>query len=427
MFRMPTLGTAKKRLRNTGICVHVLALDLTASLGRKSGTHVLRSAAAPQKLVRQHVIETGPSRIGNASCAPTSNHSVDVQFLKYNDAVALGITVAESVKKMLALSPYLTVNLHHSNLGLLPILGPLLSSTDGALRPRESFESFFVVSRRRHEFSIRVTNDVHYATVNCHDRANARRQIVHLQLARDRDEPLVTVTLERARLRLSFKRSVDHSSQVPELWETNRLSIQTPDLRMRFAERKEIASLSLPTRRFCYFLETALPRLVKLDEQLVAHVSRNVIEPRNFCPQFRSFVDLIERRRKHSLVSWARISHSALLVRKIPERPERVFPRMDAYDLLRGRVNPVPEGFGHAHGDEYALVHVQYQRFSYRQTRCICLDGSLGLRATLLEPELLRRFVRRSATQNCQTIRGKSTRRGFLPVLKGGVSASEIR
>ena len=241
---MPTLGTAKKRLRNTGICVHVLALDLTASLGRKSGTHVLRSAAAPQKLVRQHVIETGPSRIGNASCAPTSNHSVDVQFLKYNDAVALGITVAESVKKMLALSPYLTVNLHHSNLGLLPILGPLLSSTDGALRPRESFESFFVVSRRRHEFSIRVTNDVHYATVNCHDRANARRQIVHLQLARDRDEPLVTVTLERARLRLSFRRSVDHGSQVPELGE----AIVCPSRRQTFGCGSQSERKSRPFR-----------------------------------------------------------------------------------------------------------------------------------------------------------------------------------
>ena len=45
-----------------------------------------------------------------------------------------------------------------------------------------------------------------------------------------------------------------------------------------------------------------------------------------------------------------------------------------------------------------------------------------------LEPELLRRIVRRRAAGDRQTLRGGATRRRcFLPALKGEVSALEIR
>jgi hypothetical protein len=45
---------------------------------------------------------------------------------------------------------------------------------------------------------------------------------------------------------------------------------------------------------------------------------------------------------------------------------------------------------------------------------------------TLLEPKLLCGLVWRGAARDRQTIRGKAER-GFLPALKDGVSAREIR
>ena len=54
-----------------------------------------------------------------------------------------------------------------------------------------------------------------------------------LDLANDRDEPLVTIAPDRAAFRRSFEGSMDHRPQVAELGKAQRISHQAPELGMR--------------------------------------------------------------------------------------------------------------------------------------------------------------------------------------------------
>ena len=347
MVAVATRGTAEDGLRATRLGVDAAAC--AARLARVRGGHLDERASRPQKFVPQHLGKAGPSRVRDAASAATSNHSSDVQFLQHNDAVALGESCRLDVQEVLALSPHLSVDAGHAKLGLLSVLGTFLPSTDGALCVSESRERSFEVARVRDPFAVGGRAEVGDASVDRDDGAFAQSGLGEVQLADDRDEPLVAISLEGARLRLPFEGPVDHGSEVPQLGETNVRPIDTPGLRVGLAEAKRVSPLPLPPRRTCKFGEASLPRPIQLHQELRAHVARDVGQPWQSGAELGQFVDLVEGRGVDAFAFRPGVPELPLLEPQVPEEAEGAFPRVDTSNLLGRRVDAVTEGLARQH------------------------------------------------------------------------------
>ena len=347
MVAVATRGTAEDGLRATRLGVDAAAC--AARLARVGGGHLDKGASRPRELVAEHVREAGPSRVRDAASAATSDHSSDVQFLQHNDAVALGESCRLDVQEVLALSPHLSVDAGHAKLGLLSVLGTFLPSTDGALCVSESRERSFEVARVRDPFAVGGRAEVGDASVDRDDGTFAQSGLGEVQFADDRDEPLVAISLEGARLRLPFEGPVDHGSEVPQLGETNVRPIDTPGLRVGLAEAERVSPLPLPPRGASQLGEAALPCSVQLDQELRAHVARHIGKPRERSAEFGQFVDLVECRGVAALVSGTSKPELPLFECNVPEEAQRALPRVEAGDLLGRRVDAVTEGLARQH------------------------------------------------------------------------------
>ena len=342
--------------------------------------HFDQLSARPRQLVAEHVREAGPACTSDAPGETVvPDHALNVQLLNHDGAVALGVTVAESVQNVIALSPHLAVNAVHSVGSFRPVLGSFLPSRDSALRSRKASQRALKMLRVGNKPTIGIGQKVCHAAIDSNDRFDTRSGFRCLNLAQDAGKPLVSVAADRTGLRCPLKRSVHHGAKVPELREANRRTVQSPHLRVGLAQIQEVAPLALPTREPRQPLEASLECLVQFDEQLSADVAGNISKPRGKSSQFGQFVDLIEGSRV-ALVG-APKAHQTLLKGEIPQKTQGPFPFRHPSDLWCTWVDAEAKGLANDHDHHYMLVYGNVKRLSYGSARCLQPQRPLGLRA----------------------------------------------
>ena len=133
MLMVTTGRAAEDGLRDTGCRIDAAAFR--ARLRRVGSRHLPERASRPSELVAE-LIDEAPAGIKNAPSEPSisSHHVADFQILNNDRAVALGVIVAELMRKMLALPPDLPMQVGNTKLGFGLVLRPFLPSSDGTLR-----------------------------------------------------------------------------------------------------------------------------------------------------------------------------------------------------------------------------------------------------------------------------------------------------
>ena len=246
-------------------------------------------------------------------------HALNVELLDDDRAVALGVGNRQLMQDVVALSPDLSVDATHEVQGFCSILGSFLPSISDVLSPTKFLQRLFEVGRVRDLISLRIGEQVGDAAIDGHYRNSPRTWIGDLTFAQDAGEPLISLPSDRAGLRLSLERSMDHDLQLPDLRETQLATGESPDLRVRLAQPECVSSLSFPPRLTSQLFEASLPRLVQLHEQLGTHVTRNCCEPRQLSSQSGQLIDLVESCDVLSLVTRTIKTDQSLLVGKVPQ------------------------------------------------------------------------------------------------------------
>ena len=142
---------------------------------------------------------------------------------------------------------------------------------------------------------------------------------------------------------------MQHSSERADLGKADAIAVEPPNLRMRLTEGQRVAPLSLPPGSARQLGEAALPGPVQFHQELRAHVARDVREPQQSGTQFGEFVDLIEGRGVAAFVSGTGETDLPLFEREVPEKPQSAFPRVEASDLRRRRVDAEPKSLHNLH------------------------------------------------------------------------------
>ncbi len=340
MIGMPTSNATELGLRYPTALVHDAARG--ACLGRVGRLHFDKLAAGPCELVAEHLREAAPCRARDASRWPVgpSYHVLGTELFENDRAVALGVGRTQIVQDMLTLSPDLAMQARNAQFGFLPVLRSFLASCDDALGMSDLSERAIVEGGIRHEAPVAVRDEVHDAAIDGHNGLGAGCRFGQLDLADDQREPLTRLASKRAGLRPALKRPMCDDAHVSELRETKHGAIQTPALRVWLAERNRIATPSLPTRRTRELLEATPPSLVEIHKQMRTDVSRHVGDPRNVGAKLCQLVDLVERGREDPVGPWPGKANQSLLVREVPEEPERTLPIAQAPFLRRRWVEP---------------------------------------------------------------------------------------
>ena len=130
--------------------------------------------------------------------------------------------------------------------------------------------------------------------VKSDDRLPARRRLRKLELAHDRDEPLVPVSPNRTAFRFTFERPMNDGSYVAEFGKTERASHQPPYVGMWLGETQGVSAPALPARRTSNPLEAALPGLIELDQELRADIARHVSQKGKLSAELLELNDLVE-------------------------------------------------------------------------------------------------------------------------------------
>lgn len=311
--------------------------------------HLHALAARPFALVSQELPEASPSNIGDVECETViSNHVLDVQVFDHDNSVALAVSRRDRVQRVIALAPYLAVQLRDSDLCFLSVLRSFLASADDARGVSEAFQSLLQVVRVLDAPAVGIGDKNGDAAVERDDWFGARRGCVTLDLAGDADEPLVDIANECGSFCLSTERPMQDNRHRTELRKTQRLCVERPCLRMVLAEAERIASMMLPPWSSSELFEARLPSLVEFDQELRRDVARDVCKPWQLGPQLRQLVDLIEGRAV-SLHTRAQIVDS-LFVGEIPQPSQRALPCCEPSDLLSARIDAVAEHFVNDHG-----------------------------------------------------------------------------
>lgn len=380
MSRMSAGSAAERGLSATRFSVDRSAF--TACLRAVRGGDLDKLPAAPGELVAEHASEDSPSSVEDASRQSSIrlDHVTNLKLLNHDGAVAISVPVAEDVQKMFTLATHRTVSAHHANLCFLAVLGAFLLSGKVALCASQSSLGGAVESRRLDNATVGVGGYVDDAAVDSDDGRRARKWFNHFYFAQDRREPLISVTFDRARLRLAFELAVDDGANRTDLGEGESVAVDCESFSVRFGESYDISTFTFPARRLRELFEASLPRLIEVGEQLCAHVARYVGEPRKFCAQRSQLEHLIKSGRVDAVLARPRVADEALLVCQVPEEAECVAPSIKLRGLLYRRVDPEAKCLVYDHASEYTLT----------------------------------------------PSKRKQKRRGFLPALNGGASALEI-
>jgi hypothetical protein len=328
-----------------------------ACLRRVGGVDFRQLTALPRELVLEELGEHSPTLVEDTSRKPpiSLHHVADLEILDHDGAVALGVVVTELVTEMLPLPTDLPVKVGAAELRFLSVLGSFLPPRDSTLSTRKPLESLAVEAGGWDKLAVRVRDHVRNASVDSDDGPDLWSRVGNFNLADNRGEPLIAVSLEGASLGSAFDGSVDNGSEVAEFGEPQEVAVQPPSFGMWLGQAKEVSSSLLPPRSPSHPLETALPSLVQLDEELGTHVSRNIGEPRKLSAKFGQFVDLIECGLEDSLVPRTCKSHLPLFKSKVPEAPESTLPLPEPIDLSFGRVDAIAERLARDHGT--TIVH----------------------------------------------------------------------
>lgn len=357
MFNQPATCAAELGLRDPTSCVDTPAG--VARLRAVSGWYLDEGPAVPGELVLQALDQAPPSSIEDAlgKAVVGLDHVFDLELLNNDRAVALGVGGAEILNEVFTLSSNLAVDACNAELGFLPVFGSFLPARDGALRTDEPLHGSGVEPWGFDDGAVGVSNEVDHATVQRDDRLYAERRVSDLDLANDRDEPLVTIAADRAGLRLFLKRPVDHRSQIADLREADRRAVDAPTLGVWLTDPEAVATLVLPARHFSETGETSLPRFIQIQEELGTNVAGHICEPRKFGAESGQFVDLVKGCQV-SLVGPGE-SHEPLFVGKVPEEAQRIFPSTQTDSLFGCWVDAVAEAFVDAQGNEYSSRYVK--------------------------------------------------------------------
>jgi len=303
--------------------------------------------SGPSELVAQHVRKRRPACVGYVSGEIAADHIGDLKLLYHHDPVRLGYRRREAVEKVLALTPHLPVDSHNAEISFFSFPRPFLFPGGGPLRPDETNKRAVVVLRVWCQVSVGVREKVRDAPVDGdHGRVTHRRSRC-FHLAGDRDEPLVSVALQCAGLRLPFVRPVHHGPELAKLRETDGWAVDPPRFRMWLTQPQISPAFPFPTRHTPEALEATLDGPVELNEELCAGVPRHVGEPREISSEISKLVDLVKRRR--IVLVGSRQAHLPLFQGQVPEESECALPPVDPSFLLSRRIDAVPERLASDH------------------------------------------------------------------------------
>lgn len=354
-----TAARTAKSLAATGLFVHDAAggARLRAVLGRNFD----ELAAVPSELVAKHLDESAPA---GARDVPGEvrilDHTLDVQLLDDDRAVALGVGGRQAVQNVFTLAPHLAVEAHDADLGLLSVLRSFLASTDDALSVSEAAQGRLEMFGILHEQAVGVTDQVREAAVDGNHRFRALDGFDRFDLADDGSEPLVAFAFEGAGFWFAFDRSMDDGAQVAELWEAQDVAVEPPSLWVWLRKAEEVLAASLPSRGTRKLLEAALPGLVELDKELSADVARDIGQPWGLFAEFGQLSYLVKRSGESPLIARSGQTHSALLVGKVPEPAQRRLPGHQPHLLDRRRVDTAAERLADHHVlfDDYETTSI---------------------------------------------------------------------
>lgn len=379
MVRVATGSAEKHSLRNSTLGVDVFAR--TACLRAVRGGNLDERAAAPCQLVTKHVREHRPTSVKNSSRETSVylDHVIYLKLLNHDGAVAIGVAVTENMQEVFALSSHFTMNARNVELSLLSVLRSFLAPGDGALSVSKASKCSAQPSWGFNDSTIGVGNHVDHTTVDGDNGFYARQRIGDLNFAHDRCKPLISVTFDRASFRRALQWTMDDGVNRPDLRKMQCGDVEPPRFCVGFTKTYNVTVLELPSWCAVELLETPLPRLVQLDEKLCRNVSRYVSKPRQCSAQLRQFVDLIETCRVDTIPTRSCVSNQALFVGKVPEKSESVAPSIKTSGLI------------------CRWVDAEFERL---------VNDHKG---------------------NSLPRRREIVRRGFLPVLNGAFSASEMR
>jgi len=348
MIDMTAPSTAEA-LSPTGARVHVPASG--ARLRTVVRRHLEQGATGPRELVAKHPRKLGPPGARDAPRAVTSYHSLDIELLDHDDAVALGKSRRLNMQEVLTLTPNFPVQTHHANLSLFSILRSFLASIDDALGMSKALHRSLVVFWIQRQIAVRVSKRVGDTAVDSDDWCSARRGFWYFDLTDSQDEPLVTIATKRAGLGLSFDGSMNNDSHVAKLREPKIIADNTPGFGVRLGDPKEVAPLSLPVWPMRKSLEAALPCLVEFCEQLSAGVAWHIGQPWKLSAEISQFQHLIKPCRV-TLIG-TRKTHESLLMREVPEEPQSISPLGGPLLLCASRVGTVAEHLVNQHDLEH--------------------------------------------------------------------------
>ena len=349
MFLQTTLGTDKRSLRSSA-----RSIDMSAPVASLRGVrcgNLSDRPSAPSELVAEHFGKTAPTRVQNSSgkAGVGLDHVADLQLFDDDGAVAIGVVVRDLMQNVLALPPYFPMDGGDASLRLLPVLRAFLPSCDSPLRAGKPPQRPFQVRRVLDRLAVRVRGKQNDAAIESDNGNGAGDGIGNLNLAKDRSEPLIAVSSDRAGLRLSFEGSVNDRPHLSELGKVETIADKVPSLRMRLAETDGVAAFSFPARSPSKLLEAALPSFVEFDEKLRLNVTRNVGKPRNFSSKDFQLVDLVEGGKVSTVAFRATKACLPLFESKIPKEARGAFPSGELLNLLSARVNPKSESFSTNH------------------------------------------------------------------------------
>ncbi len=328
-----------------------------------SSRHLDESTSTPGKLVSQHVGKLRPSSSSDAASETVVlEHALDVELLDDNRAVALGVGSRQLVQDVVALSLDLAMDATHTVQGFCPVLGSFLSSISNMLSPTKSFQCLFKVSWIPNLLSVGISKQIDHTPIDGHHRNSPRAWFGNLVFAQDAGKPLISISLNRTGLRLSLKRTVNHDLQGTDLGKAQFAAGKSPDLGMWFAKPECVSYLSLPSRPIGKLLETSLPCLVQLHEQLSTHVAGDFSEPRQLGSQPSQLVDLIESGDVLPLIARPGKPDQSLLVGQVPQEPQGVLPTIQISSLSTGRIEAKTKTLADEHGSSLPLAHVTVKR-----------------------------------------------------------------
>ena len=153
-------------------------------------------------------------------------HVGSLKALDDDRTVALGVGGGERMQDVVALTANLAMQPVHVIHGLLPVVGSFLSPGHHTLGSGQALECDLQGLGVFDELAVRIGDQVGDAAVESDDGLDARRRLRKLELADDRDEPLVTVAADRAAFRFTLERPVHDRAHVAELGKSESISLR---------------------------------------------------------------------------------------------------------------------------------------------------------------------------------------------------------